>query len=94
MPLIFCIAEMGGFSTQESCQNTLRLTFMDLAAIIHVLGQKGGKETMIVDFDGIIILGALKCWIPTINFILHSRILTAKIISLKSFLLMDWGRFS
>ena len=50
MPLIFCIAEMGGFSTQESCQNILRLTFMDLAAIIHVLGQKGGKETMIVDF--------------------------------------------
>ena len=43
MPLIFCIAEMGGFSTQESCQNILRLTFTDLAEITHVLGQKGGN---------------------------------------------------
>ena len=85
---------MGGFSTRESCQNILRLTFMDLAAIIHVLGQKGGKETVKIDFDENVLLGALKCWILTINFILHSRILTAKIISLKSFLLMDWGKFS
>ena len=44
-------AEMGGFSTRESWQNILRLTFMDLAAIIHVLGQKGGKETVKIDFD-------------------------------------------
>ena len=42
---------MDGFSTRESCQNILRWTFMDLVATIHVRGQRGGKEIMILSFD-------------------------------------------
>ena len=85
---------MDGSSTRESCQNILRLTFTDLAEITHVPGQKGGnwKRTKIQTKINCF-LGALECWILTINFILHLRIRIAKIISLKSFLLMDWGKF-
>ena len=36
-------AETDDFSTRENYQNILRLTFMDLAAITHVLERRGIK---------------------------------------------------
>ena len=65
---------------------------MDLVATIHVRGQRGRKDERNQDIRfslKLIVLGALECWIPTINFILHSRIRIAKNTSQKSFLLMD-----